>query len=153
MSIFCFNHKDDENMEKGTLVAGDAKFKIIGTYDKNKDGTPLVDMAGNPKVKVSLSITDCERNNAALYETLTVNTGWKVKALLGALGLGNLYDKNGKLDLDVLQGGTGACTLKLQAAGNGFEARIVVDKYIKAEKQVEFAASNSVEIPNDDIPF
>ncbi len=138
-------------MDTPPLMPGNASFKIIGVYDTNKDGTPLKDMAGNPKLNVGVSVKDSMGNRGMLYESLTINTGWKVKALLNAVGLEALYDKSGQLNPVEIVNGEGQCTLKLQEASNGYPSRMVVDRYLKAAKQLEIKP-NFTDI-NDDLPF
>jgi hypothetical protein len=149
--MFNFIHTEDKEMSDTPLVPGNARFKIIGVYSTTKDGKPLLDRDGDPKLNVSLSVKDSVGSTGLLYESLTKNTGWKIKAMLCALGLEGLYDKSGNLNPDDIVGGEGLCTLKMQDASNGYEARIVVDKYIRAAKQAVVKVDYSNH--DDSIPF
>ncbi len=155
MSIFRFNHRVREERVDAVLVSGAAKFKIIGIYDKTKDGMPLKDMAGNPKLNVAVSVTDSVGGSAVLYESLTVNTDWKIENILNAIGLGHLYSDSGEFNPQDILHGVGDCTLKMSKASGGYEARMVIDKYIKAGKQAPVSkyAANVPDDSLDDLPF
>ena len=158
MSVFKFNYTENTEMERSNgapLIAGPASFKIIGCYSTNKEGAPLLDRDGDPKLNVSLSVTDSIGNQGIVYETLSKNTGWKISNILSALGLEMLYDKSGLLNPEDIVGGIGRCTLKMQAGTNGYADRMVIDKYLKADKQAVISRGSApIEEPdNDPLPF
>jgi len=152
-NIFRFNHVEQEERVDIPLVAGSAKFKIIGCYSAGRDGAPLVDREGNPKLNISISVKDCMGSTGIVYQTLTVNNGFIVRNILAALGLEALYDKSGQLDADDIIGGEGSCVLKMQAGSNGYADRIVIDKYTKAAKQAVVKKDYGADLESDEIPF
>lgn len=150
--MFKFDHVESQERVTADLAPGLAKFKIVGVYTKSKGGEPLRDSDGNPKLNISLSVRDSAGNSGFVYDILTKKTGWKVKAILEALGLEKLYDKSGQLDPNDILNGDGKCMLKLQPTSGAYAARMVVDKYIKSENQFELS-SRQPSVPDDDLPF
>ena len=155
MSIFRFDYKNPSDLEPkmAQLTPGDAKFKILAIFETKKDGSPLTTMDGTPKITLSLSVTDCNGESALVYDDLTAKTAWKVKALLDALGLSELYDESGTLNPSDIAGGIGKCVIEVKKS-EGYADRMVIKKYVKAGKQASIPKQHVAEDPNDDqIPF
>ncbi len=161
MAIYRFNpfvEKDNYNeAEKVPLVAGAGTFKILGVYDKGTDGSPLVDKNGYPKLSVSMSVKDCNGNVGKMRESLTVNNGFKVKQILESLGLAALFDPNGSFNPADIVGGEGKCILKDKPASNGFDARVEIGVYVKAQTQakvqIDYSNKPGFEDALEGLPF
>lgn len=152
MSLFKFDYQDPTEMEKNDapLTPGEATFKITGIYEVDKrTGKPLTTSDNTPKITLGLSIKDLMGNSGFMYDDLTSKTAWKIKALLDALGLGALYNKNGTLDINNLSNGEGRCEIGIKSY-NGKD-RMQIIKYIKAEQQLSFEPNN--QDIEDEVPF
>ncbi len=130
-----FNYQFSEDVETGlavekmVLAPGKGKFKIKSVMDSDKEGQPLLTQAGEPKIKISVFLTDVNNNTTYTYEHITAKTGWKLGQILKAIGKGELYNNSGVLDLRHLVSGEGECTLKTKS-DPGYPAATVVDKYL-----------------------
>lgn len=150
MSVFKFDYKSEEDLTPKTilLMPGEASFKIVGVFDKRKDGTPLTTMDGTPKLTVSLSVIDASGASGLVYDDVTSKMAWKVKALLDAVGLSNLYNSSGTFNPDDLVGCIGRCVIETRKS-EGYADRSTVKKYIK-----KGGIKEAVTEPVDDIiPF
>ena len=155
MSIFRFDYKDPAEMGPSItlLTPGDAKFKVIGAFDKKKDGSPLTTMSGDPKLRLSLSVTDSAGETSIVYDDITSKMAWKVKAILDSVGLGELYDTSGAFSPEDIIGAMGKCIVETRKS-EGYEDSNNIKKYVKAAKQAvisrEVSADEHIE---DDVPF
>lgn len=161
MGFFKFDYVDEselavtqtESTPSIELTPGDASFKIIGVYDCKKDGTPLTTKNGTPKLNVSFSVKDSRGQTGIVYEDLTANTAWKIKALLDAIGLGALYDPSGTLNPDDLTGYSGKCKIGIKKS-DGYPDRMSVERFYKAESQIPMNRKPlATNVPEDDLPF
>lgn len=180
MSIFKFDYVSEADLgpTNTLLTAGDGKFKIIGAYDSKKDGTPLTTMDGSPKLRLSLSVTDCNGETSLVYDDITGKMAWKIKAILDSVGLGALYDKSGAFSPEDIIGATGKCVIEIRTPEGSTEKYNNIKKYVKAEKQAVITRNTGDSIslkqslgvidasitltpsigiideaPNDDLPF
>ncbi len=156
MSIFKFDYVDPVNMgpQIMLLAPGEAKFKVIGVFDKKKDGTPLTTMNGDPKLRLSFSVTDFNGDTSVVYDDITPKMAWKIKALLDSVGLGNLYDASGAFSPEDVMGAMGRCIIAIRKS-DGYEDSNEIKKYIRAAKQAVISRESAPveEVPNDDLPF
>ena len=106
---FKFDFFETESVpgEQILLTPGPAKFKIKAAYTTDKHGNQLKTMNGDPKLKVDLFVTDSQHQSTFCYEHITAKNGWRLGKLLKAIGKGQLYSKEGKIDTRQLLGGMG----------------------------------------------
>lgn len=164
---FDFFETESTTTEQILLTPGPAKFKVKAAYTTDKNGNQLKTLNGEPKLKVDLFVTDSENKSTICYEHITAKNGWRLGKLLKAIGKGDLYNKEGRIDTRQLLGGTGDCVVKTSPARDKYAASTVVEEYIAAEQTapvedlppldtyVDHAnASFPEEDPNDqDLPF
>lgn len=156
--MFRFDYKKPEDLEpkKVDLMPGEVSFKVSAVFDKKKDGTPLATMNGDPKLTLSLSCIDAGGAQAIVYDDLTSKTAWKIKTLLDAIGLPQLYDESGTLNPDDIVGCTGRCVIELKKS-DGYPDRMQVKKYLKAKSNLlttqTVKKDYSDELVDDEIPF
>ena len=158
MSLFRFDFVSEEDLAPKThlLIPGEAKFKVVGAFSTKKDGTPLTTMSGDPKLRLSFSVTDANGTTSLVYDDITSKMAWKIKALLDSVGLGALYDKSGAFSPEDVVGAMGRCVIETRTPEGATESYNNIKKYIKAENQavISRSASEPIEEPNDDpLPF
>lgn len=156
MSIFRFDFKPESELGPSItlLTPGDAKFKIIGAFDKKKDGSPLTTMSGDPKLRLSLSVTDSEGQTSVVYDDITSKMAWKIKAILDSVGLGELYDASGAFSPEDIVGAMGKCIIETRKS-EGYDDSNNIKRYVKAAKQAVISRESApIEEPSDDaLPF
>ncbi len=145
----------DEQLEKarGRIIAGEGNFEITDVNEGHSKN-------GNPQIIIDFKVYDCQGTQGLSrdYLPLTESCAWKMRAFLLSIGLP--YEKNGKLNLDLLENKTGRCKLKLEKYlkdGNEKES-IKIESYLIPSTHKPVAASNSsalpdADVPDDDLPF
>jgi hypothetical protein len=171
MSNFKYNYVPVEQLESKQILLepGHAHFIIKAYYDKNKDGSPSMTKGkrGEPgvrKVNLLLSVTDSNGQEGMIYDVITVNTAWKIHQLSEALGILDIYNIDGILDLDKLVNKKGECLIKTSES-IGYPAKTVIEKYLshvamsfmENPREVigksESVSGYNTNQDNDDIPF
>ena len=111
--MFKFDYVPAEHLRSNvTLTPGRAHFVITGWTDKNKDGVQMFTQSGDPRVDLILTVCDCLGQEGKYNDILTPKTNWKLKSILDAIGMPELYTASGELNLDALILKGGACDLK-----------------------------------------
>ena len=142
-----------KNASYKDLKPGIASFKIIAATDKDKDPIdgspiPLISRNGTHMMKVSFNITDCENNNATLYDYFHDKVAWKIHGLLKCVDRSVWYN-SGSINPSELVGLFGQCILKEETGPTGKNIRI--SSYIEREKQEMI--NNQDDSDLGDIPF
>jgi hypothetical protein len=111
--MFKFDYVPAEQLRSNvTLVPGRAQFVITGWTDKNKEGIQMFTQSGDPRVDLILTVSDCTGQEGKYFDILTPKTNWKLKSILDAIGMPELYTASGELNLDQLVFKGGVCDLK-----------------------------------------
>ena len=93
------------------LVIGRAEFVVTGWTDKDKDGVKMTTRNGDPRINLILTIADAAGQQGKYFDILTPKMNWKLKQLLDAVGMPELYDSSGTIDLNKLIMKGGKCQL------------------------------------------
>lgn len=156
---FDFFENESSPTEQILLTPGAAKFKVKAAYTTDKHGNQLKTLNGEPKLKVDLFVTDSEGKSTICYEHITAKNGWRLGKLLKAIGKGELYNKDGRIDTRQLLGAMGDCIVKTSPARDKYAASTVVEEYIASEQTAPvedlppletYAAHANAEFPEED---
>ncbi len=93
------------------LVIGRAEFVFTGWTDKDKDGVKMTTRNGDMRVNLILTICDAAGQQGKYFDILTPKMNWKLKQLLDSVGMPELYDSSGCIDLNKLIMKGGKCQL------------------------------------------
>jgi hypothetical protein len=143
------NELDDKPI-KMQLKAGKAHFVVKAFYDKDREGHPLKTLGGDPKINVLMEVTDSQNSKSTIYDTITSNMPWKVKALADSLAMPGIYNSSGMLDFSKLIGYEGECWLKNEASDK-HGTRTVIDKYLPHASGAQQADPD--DFLDDEVPF
>jgi len=157
MREVAYTYLPDEEMAKmsGQLVVGAGRFQVLESDCKPSKNS------GNMQIIIDFKVWDSYGNEAEIrdYFPLTASCAWKMKAFL--MSIGEKYEKDGKINLDLIQGKTGSCKLKIEKfTGNNGEQKesVKIGSYTapssKNDSSVpEVQAVVGDETPDDEIPF
>jgi hypothetical protein len=110
--MFKFDYVPAEQLKTFVeFTPGRAQFIITAWTDKNKDGVQMFTQSGAPRIDIILEIADCMGAEGRYFDMLTPNMNWKLKAILDAVCMPDLYTPSGVIDLNLLIGKGGQCNL------------------------------------------
>lgn len=93
------------------LVLGRAEFVITGWTDKDKDGVKMTTRNGDPRINLILTVADSAGQQGKYFDILTPKMNWKLKQMLDSIGMPELYQSSGTIDLDKIVMKGGKCQL------------------------------------------
>jgi len=119
------------------LSPGLATITLNNFYDTDRSGAPLRSKSGNLMIKVEYRAVDEDSADDLIYDYIPIipSMAWKAKLIAECFGVPNAF-KDGYLDLEMLKGITGRVLLKLDESP-GFDARIVIDRYIPSTEMIQ----------------
>jgi len=125
------------------LTEGEGSFKVKSVFDKDKDGYPLEDKNGLPKLKLVLNVTDSKGNTSLIDDYLTGSWPARIHEFALGVGLPGLYNAAGVIDTQKLVGLSGGCIIKTDTY-NGKDSSKIAAYLVNDNQQI---------LPDDDIPF
>jgi hypothetical protein len=142
--------EESPKLETILLTEGEARFKVMKAYDRERDGTPMVNGEGLPQFKLMLAVTDKTGRKGLVWHNISARMQWAIKQLADSVGMPALYSPHGQVDVFKFEGQDGVCMIATQPAENQYPARSVVKRYLPHPGLV---AKNNPSNDDDNVPF
>ncbi len=149
--MFKFDY-DPSASQKSTgptvLEPGKIDFKV-------RNAMPHTSKEGKRSLKLELAAVDSRNNKGIIFEYLSANAGWKVKAFLDSIGMPQLYTPSGAFDTDKIMNATGEAMIATEASTQYGDSSKVA-KFLPQERDPndqQQRQSRDADPFGDDIPF